>query len=138
MKIKGLLVMPGMEVQKVKIPASIKFIKSLIGNELVKIKATESVSIFIPKEPNMDEFNRIYKGHHILGSFIIVGNKNHKIKSLKNREIRRYYNMFKLSKHKKKVDYYKSEFLEKYYLKQNKLKRKARKENREKIFGLAA
>ena len=43
MKIKGLLVMPGMEVQKVKIPASIKFIKSLIGNELVKIKATESV-----------------------------------------------------------------------------------------------
>ena len=138
MKIKGLLVMPGMEVQKVKIPASIKFIKSLIGNELIKIKATESVSIFIPKEPNIEDFNRIYKGHHILGAFIIVGNKNHKIKSLKNREIRRYYNMFRLAKHKKKVDYCKSDFLEEYYLKQNKLKRKARKENKEKIFGIAA
>ena len=29
MKIKSLLVMPGKEVQKVKIPANIKFIKSL-------------------------------------------------------------------------------------------------------------
>lgn len=138
MKIKGLLVMPGMEVQRVKIPASIKFIKSLIGNELIKIKATESVSIFISKEPNMEDFNRIYKGHHILGSFIIVGTKNHKIKSLKNREIRRYSNMFKLSKHKKKVQYFKESFLEEYYLKQNRLKRKACKENKEKIFGIAA
>ena len=41
MKIKGLLVMPGIEVQKVRIPASIKFVKSLIGSELIKIKATD-------------------------------------------------------------------------------------------------
>ena len=33
MKIKSLLIMPGKEVQKVKIPANIKFIKSLCGND---------------------------------------------------------------------------------------------------------
>ena len=38
MKIKSLLVMPGKEVQKVKIPANIKFIKSLLGEDLQEIK----------------------------------------------------------------------------------------------------
>ena len=38
MKIKSLLVMPGKEVQKVKIPANIKFIKSLLGEDLQKMK----------------------------------------------------------------------------------------------------
>lgn len=138
MKIKGLLVMPGIEVQKVRIPASIKFVKSLIGSELIKIKATDSVSIFVSKDPNIEDFNRIYRGNHILGTFLIIGTKNHKLKSLKNREIKRYCNMFKLSKHKKKVEHYKKYFLEDYYKKQNLLKKKARKENKEKIFGIAA
>lgn len=138
MKIKGLLIRPGMEVQKVRIPASIKFIKSLIGNELIKIKATENVSIFIAKEPNIEDFNRIYKDHHILGTFLVVGTKNQKLKSLKNREIKRYFNMFKLSKHKKKVQHFKESFLDDYYKKQNKLKKKAHQENKQKIFGIAA
>ena len=38
MKIKSLLIMPGKEVQKVKIPANIKFIKSLLGDDLQKRK----------------------------------------------------------------------------------------------------
>ena len=38
MKIKSLLVMPGREVQIVKIPASIKYIKAFIGEELYKQK----------------------------------------------------------------------------------------------------
>ena len=36
MKIKVLLVMPGKEVQTVKIPASIKYIKAFIGDELYR------------------------------------------------------------------------------------------------------
>ena len=35
MKIKSLLVMPGKEVQTVRIPASIKYIKAFIGEEPV-------------------------------------------------------------------------------------------------------
>ena len=138
MKIKVLLVAPGMEVQKVKIPASTKFIKSLIGKELLKINVTESVAIFGNKNPYIEDFNRFYKGSLIMGAFIVVGLKNNKLVSLKKREMKRYINMFKLEKHKNKVNQIKDEFLEKYYAKQINLKKKANKENKEKIFGLAA
>lgn len=138
MRIKGVLVMPGMEVKRVRIPASIKFIKSYIGKDLGKISITENTAIFIDKNPNIEEFNRIYRGNIIIGKFLIVGIKNNKLVSLKKREIKRYLNLFKLSKHSKKIEYFKQEFLEKYYTRQVKLKRKANKENKEKIFGIAA
>ncbi len=138
MKIKGVLVMPGMEVKRVKIPASIKFIKSFIGKDLGKIAITENTAIFIDKNPNIEESNRIYRGNIIMGKFLIVGIKNNKLVSLKKREIKRYLNLFKLSKHSKKIEYFKQDFLEKYYARQVKLKRKANKENKEKIFGIAA
>ena len=73
-----------------------------------------------------------------MGAFIVVGLKNNKLVSLKKREMKRYINMFKLEKHKNKVNQIKDEFLEKYYAKQINLKKKANKENKEKIFGLAA
>ena len=47
MKIKSLLVMPGKEVQKVKIPANIKFIKSLLGEDLQKIRVNENTIIYL-------------------------------------------------------------------------------------------
>ena len=43
MKINCLLVMPGKEVQKAKIPANLKFIKAFIGENLLKIKVNERV-----------------------------------------------------------------------------------------------
>ena len=49
MKIKGLLVMPGKEVQIAKIPASIKFIKSFIGAELFKIRLNDTTMIYTNK-----------------------------------------------------------------------------------------
>jgi len=138
MKIKVLLVAPGMEVQKVRIPASTKFIKSFIGNDLIKLNITESVAIFANKNPNIEEFNRFYKDNIMMGSFFVVGLKKQKLASLKKREMKRYINLFKLSKHKVKIEKLKEEFLEKYYAKQINLKRKANKENRQRIFGLAA
>ena len=42
MKIKCLLVMPNKEVQKVKIPASTKFIKAFIVDNLLKIRENEN------------------------------------------------------------------------------------------------
>ena len=45
MKIKVLLVMPGKEVQTVKIPASIKFIKSFIGEELQTLRENKNTVI---------------------------------------------------------------------------------------------
>lgn len=138
MKIKVLLVAPGREVQKVKIPASIKFIKSLIGEDLIRLNISNKIAIFANKSPNVDEFNRLYKGNVVMGLFIVVGLKNQKLVSLKKREMKRYFNLFKLSKHKNKIEQLKQEYLEKYYVKQIKLKKKANKENKQKIFGIAA
>ena len=75
MKIKVLLVIPGMEVQKVKIPASIKFIKSFIGDDLQKYKLGENNILIANKNPKIDEFNRFYRNNMILGRFIIVSTK---------------------------------------------------------------
>ncbi len=138
MKIKVLLVMPGKEAQKVRIPASIKFIKSLIGDDLRKIRLGENTLLIASKNSNIEEVNRFYRDSIILGTFIIVGNKRNKLVSLKRREFNRYANMFKLSKQEKKVNQYKDELLEQYYCNQRKLKQKAVKENKRRIFGIAA
>lgn len=62
MKIKCLLVMPNKEVQKVKIPASTKFIKAFIGDNLLKIRANENNLIIANQNAENDEFNRFFQG----------------------------------------------------------------------------
>ena len=71
MKIKILLVMPGKETQKVRIPASVKFIKSLIGNDLRKIKLGENTLLIASRNPSIEEVNRFYRDSIILGTSII-------------------------------------------------------------------
>ena len=78
MKIKVLLVMPGKEVQTVRIPASIKFIKSFIGEELQRFRVNENTIIIANKNASNDEFNRLFKGNIILGTFIVVSIKNNR------------------------------------------------------------
>lgn len=58
--------MPGKEVQKLKIPASLKFIKAFIGENLLKIKVNENTMIYANQDASNDEFNRIYQGSIIL------------------------------------------------------------------------
>jgi predicted RNA-binding protein with PUA domain len=138
MKIKVLLVMPGKEVQIIKIPESIKFIKSFIGEELQRFKINENTMIIANKKPSNDEFNRIYKGNIILGTFIVVSIKNNRRVSMKKKDTRKFSNMFKLAKHEKKINRYKEEFLEEYYFNQRKMKQKNAKRNKEEIFNIAA
>lgn len=138
MKIKVLLVMPEREVQTVKIPRSTKFIKALIGNELLKIRLNEKTVLIANKNANLTEFNRIVGGNVILGTFIIVSTKNRRRVSMTKKEIRKYTNMFKLKKHKRKIDIYKNEYLEKYYTNQRKLKQKNAEVNKRIIFDFAA
>ena len=61
-----------------------------------------------------------------------------KIKTIKKKDTRKFYNMFKLSKHQKKINHYKEEFLEEYYYRQRKIKEKNRMHNKEFIFKNAA
>lgn len=138
MKIKSLLVMTGKEVQKVKIPANIKFIKSLLGEDLQEIKVNENTSIYISSKTNYTEYNRLYDGYILIGTFLIISNKKNKMVSMKKRDIKKYANMFKLSKHEKKVNRFKEEFLEEFYFNQRKLKEKNRAHNKEFIFKNAA
>lgn len=138
MKIKVLLVMPGKEVQAVKIPASIKYIKAFIGDELYRVKLNENTVIIANKNAKIDEFNRILGGNILLGTFLIVSIKNNRRVSMKKKDIRKFTNMFKLRKHQKKVDIYKDEYLEEYYSNQRIMKQKNAERNKREIFNIAA
>ena len=138
MKIKVLLVMPNKEVQVVRIPASIKFIKSFIGEELYKIKLNESTLLIANKNATIDEFNRILGGNILLGTFLIVSIKNNRRVSMRKKDIRKFANMFKLRKHRKKVDFYKDEYLEENYTNQRIMKQKNAMRNKREIFKIAA
>lgn len=138
MRIKVLLVMPGKEVQLVKIPANTKFIKSFIGDELFKIKLNENTMIYANKNASQDEFNRILGGNILLGTFLIVSIKNSRRVSMKKKDIRKYTNMFKLRKHQKKINAYKDEYLEEYYSNQRILKQKNAERNKTEILKIAA
>jgi len=138
MKIKVLLVMPGKEPQAVRIPASIKYIKSFIGENLFRIELDKNTVLIADKNANFADFNRILGGNIILGTFFIVSKKNGRRVSMKKKDIRKFSNMFKLRKHQKKVNIYKDEYLEEYYSNQRKMKQKNAKKNKEQIFKLAA
>lgn len=138
MKIKCLLVMPGKEVQIVRIPANIKFIKALIGENLLNIRANENNIIIANQNARNDEFNRFFQGNILYGTFIVVSLKKNRRTSMKKKDIRKFSNMFKLSKHEKKIERFKEEFLEEYYYQQRKIKQKNRKHNKEVIFKNAA
>lgn len=138
MKIKCLLIMPNKEVQKVKIPRNIKFIRSLIGSDLLKIRASKNNLIIANQNAENDEFNRIFQGCILYGTFIVVSIKNKKLTSMKRKDLRKFYNMFKLVKHEKKIAKYKEEFLEEYYYTQRKMKEENRKHNKDVIFKNAA
>ncbi len=138
MKIKVLLVIPNQEVQTVKIPASIKFIKAFIGESLFRLKLDNNTLLIANKDANIDDFNRIVGGNIILGTFIVVSIKNNHRISLKKKEIRKYTNMFKLRKHQKKINMYKDEYLEEYYTTQRKMKQKNAERNKREILDMAA
>lgn len=116
MKIKSLLIMPNKNVQLVKIPANMKFIKSLIGENLIRIKLDDNTILIADKNAKIDDFNRILGKKIINGTFLIVGIKNKRRISLKKRQIRKFKNMFQLSKHEKKVSLYRNEYLKEQYI----------------------
>ena len=64
--------MPGKEVQTVRIPASIKYIKAFIGEELYKVKLNENTLLIANKNAPIDEFNRLLGGNILLGTFLII------------------------------------------------------------------
>lgn len=138
MRIKVLLVMPGKEVQLVKIPANTKFIKAFIGDDLFKINLNENTMIYANKNASQDEFNRILGGNILLGTFLIVSIKNNRRVSMKKKDIRKYTNMFKLRKHQRKINAYKDEYLEEYYSNQRILKQKNAERNKSEILKIAA
>ncbi len=138
MKIKVLLVMPGKEIQIVKIPASIKFIKSFIGNELYRIKLNRNTVIIANRDAKLDEFNRFLEGNVILGAFLIVSIKNRHRVSMKKKDIKTFSDMFQLKKHQKEIDIYKNEYLADYYLKQIELQKINAENSKREIFEIVA
>ena len=138
MKIKVLLVIPGKEVQTVKLPSANKFIKSFIGENLYKIHLNDTTTLIASHNAPIEEFNRIYKDTIIFGTFLVVGNKKGHNISLKKKQLRKFTNMFRLDKHQKKIEKYKEKFLEEFYFTQKEKKKKNAERNKKQIFGIAA
>ena len=138
MRIKVLLVIPNQEVQVVKIPPSLKFIKAFIGENLFRLKLSKDTILIANKNANAEDFNRIVGGNIILGTFLVISIKNNCRVSMKKKDVRRYTNMFKLRKHKRKIAMYKEEWLEEYYSKQRERKQKNAERNKKEIFNIAA
>ena len=90
------------------------------------------------KNADVTEFNRIVGGNIILGTFIVVAIKNKRRVSMTKKELRKYTNIFKLRKHKRKIDMYRDEYLEEYYSNQRKMKQKNAERNKRDIFNIAA
>ena len=123
--------MPGKEPQVMRIPGNLKFIKSFIGENLFRIKLDQNTMLIANKDAPHDEFNRLVGDTIILGSFFIVSTKNNHRVSMKKKAIRKYYNTFKLRKHKRKIESYKENYLEEYYSTQREIKQKNAKQNNE-------
>lgn len=134
MKIKVLLVVPGMEARVIKIPANIKFIKSFIGDKLFRIQLDENNILIANQNARVDELNRYVGDNIILGKFIIVSTKKNRKITMKRKDIRKFKNMFKLRKHQKKIDKFRDEFLEEHYSKQREMKLKNREINKKELF----
>ena len=130
--------MSGTEVQTVKIPGNFKFIRALVGKDVSKIKLARDIHIIANNNAPVSDFNRILKGKVILGSFLIIATKNNKIVSMDKKAIRRYTNMFKLRKHKNKIEFYREKYLEEYYTELQKTKQKNIEQVSEEVVKLAA
>ena len=114
-KIKSLLIIPGKEPQLVKIPASSKFIKSLVGYNLQKIKLNNDVTLIANKNARIDDANRILGDSVLLGTFLILNTKNNIYVGLNKRQINKYSNSFLLKKHQIKIDLFKDEYFRNLY-----------------------
>lgn len=137
-KIKALLVMPGVEVQKIKIPANMKFIRAYLGGALYKYKIDDNTIIIGSRDCSQNDFNRFLNGNIVIGPFIVVSIKKNRRVSMRKRDLKRYTNYFKLSKHQKKVNDLKDEYLEEHYYKLHVNRVRNRKHNRKVIFKKAA
>ena len=103
-----------------------------------EVYKNENNIIIANQNARNDEFNRFFQGNILYGTFIVVSLKKNRRTSMKKKDIRKFSNMFKLSKHQKKIERFKEEFLEEYYYQQRKIKQKNRKHNKEVIFKNAA
>ena len=72
MKVKGLLVIPGQKVQKVRIPSNLKFIRRIVGKNLMRITLDEDTILLFDKNAKKDDFNRVLGSHIINGTFFII------------------------------------------------------------------
>ena len=137
-KIKALLVMPGIEVQKIKIPANMKFIRAYIGGALYKYKIDDNTIIIGSRDCSQNDFNRFLNGNIVIGPFIVVAIKKGRRVSMRKKELKKYTNYFKLDKHQKKVNALKDEYLEKHYYKLHVNRLKNIQHNKKEIFKKAA
>lgn len=138
MRVKILYIQSGKEVQTLRVSTNKNFKKNLLGDNILKIHLENDIYLYINANYKVYEFNRFYQGKILFGDFIIISLRNNKAKSMSKNMIEKYINYFRLSKHYKKIDKLKENFLEEYYYYLRKNKEENSKRNMEELFNIIA
>lgn len=102
-KIRILVVEPNKEPYVIKVEDELGELQNIVGGLIQKIELEHNVDLICNEEGRILrlKISRITKGHIILGTFFIVGQKNGDFISLSRKQIHKYKQIYSLSKHKR-------------------------------------
>jgi len=108
MNIKVILVEPDKEPIVIEIKHSLNTLQSIVGGYIDMVEIDENIDIILNDEGKILglPLNRfIFKDSDIVaGTFLIVGNTGGKTVPLNEAQIKKYIDIFKLEKHKYKIE----------------------------------
>lgn len=106
-KIRILVVEPYKEPYQKKIENTLKNLQKAVNGYIEILQLEHNVDIICNEEGKINglPFNRVVDYDVIVGTFIIAGHKDSETISLSRKQIKKYKEIFKLSKHQKYIDY---------------------------------
>lgn len=106
-KIRILVVEPNKEPYQKKIEHSLKNLQKTVNGYIEVLQLEHNVDIICNEEGKINglPFNKVVDYDIIVGTFIIAGHNDSETISLSRKQIKKYKEMFKLSKHNQYINY---------------------------------
>lgn len=106
-KIRILIVEPNKEPYQKKIQNTLKDLQNIVNGYIEVLQLEHNVDIICNEEGKINglPLNKVVDYDIIAGTFIIAGHKDSETISLSRKQIKKYKEMFKLSKHNQYINY---------------------------------
>lgn len=106
-KIRILIVEPNKEPYQKKIQNTLRDLQNIVNGYIEVLQLEHNVDIICNEEGKINglPLNKVVDYDIIAGTFIIAGNKKSETISLSRKQIKKYKEMFKLSKHNQYINY---------------------------------